>query len=173
MKKFIILLSLAFLFVSCDEKAGTTLLPIISANTNISAKVFLSHDVSLISGNGTLLPFNTEVFDTDNIYDNVTYPERFTVNTSGLYFIEGDVLFEPDSTGTRNIMIVLNGTSQLAYNTVDASTSITGVTAVHCSALTNLNKDDHVELQITQNAGHALKVLMSDSTSFSMVRLGD
>ena len=95
-----------------DTVSGTTNLTIGSTNTSTitmpngalsgqnypAFEAYLSADQSVADGVITKAEIDTEVFDTDNCYDNTTN-YRFTPNVAGKYFVYGGIRMQSSSGG--------------------------------------------------------------------------
>jgi len=137
-----------------------------------SARVYNSANISIPNNTVTVLTFNSELLDTDNIHDTATNPSRLTCKTAGLYAIYGNAQFAAHATGARSVLIRLNGTS----------TSIAAATAgsagkkqsLPVSTQYPLEVGDYIELAVWQNSGGSLAVNYVDAYTpvFGMTRIG-
>ena len=78
-----------------------------------SFQAYMSSDQTVSSEVSTKLQINTEVWDTDNCYDNSTN-YRFTPNVAGKYFVYGAYRFDNGSANTSRyaeVSIHKNGTA--------------------------------------------------------------
>ena len=74
-------------------------------------EAYLSSSQSINDNTNTKIQFDTEVYDTDNCYDNSTN-YRFTPTTAGKYFIYGAVLMSSGATANlreAEVYIYKNG----------------------------------------------------------------
>lgn len=176
MNKFIIIIALSFLFVSCDNgKKETTLLPL-GSNALIGVEVMNSVSQLIPNLTDTIVFFDTEIFDTDNMHDSMTNISRLTVNTPGLYLVLAKATFSIDDNGVRTCSILLNGASgTIGYNTTNTIDFDTKNAAVHVSVLYNFSEGDYIEMQVYHNRGSALYLYGTSvaQTTFSMVRISD
>lgn len=127
---------------------------------------------SIANASYVTLAFNTERFDTDTIHDTVTNNERLTCKTAGKYLIVVNVLFDANVTGTRELILILNGATNIGRQTAPASaTQQTGVTV---ATVYDLAVNDYVTVMVYQSSGGALNILAIDSYSpeFMMVKVG-
>ena len=119
---------------------------------------YLSSNQSYTDNTLTKVQFNTEVFDTDNTYDNSTN-YRFTPGVSGKYYIYSDVSVEtPDLTNklyTTSIRIYKNGSEyKVADQLFDYSaTSGSGIDIFLTQIFTtmSLNTTDYIEIYAKGN----------------------
>ncbi|GAI75713.1 unnamed protein product, partial [marine sediment metagenome] len=72
------------------------------------AKVYHSVDQNTSNYISTILAFDSEEYDTDNIHDTVTNNSRLTCKTAGKYIVLGYVYFVFDATGVRMVDLLLN-----------------------------------------------------------------
>jgi len=75
-------------------------------------EVYLSADQSLSDATTTKVQFNTEIFDTDNNYDNSTN-YRFTPTVAGKYYVSSGLKLEAGSDVIQNVTLFIykNGSS--------------------------------------------------------------
>jgi hypothetical protein len=104
---------------------------------------YLSADQSVSSGVITKIQFDTEEFDTDNCFDNITN-YRFTPTVAGYYQINASFRSEGSSLTAALFYIYKNGSSIYipALDTAHSSTThISGSTLVHCNGTS-----DYIEI---------------------------
>jgi hypothetical protein len=118
--------------------------------------------------------WTAQIVDTDDMWEGVTNPSRITINTAGVYAINGSVRM--DTTGAYaqyNWFVRKNGTAQLWQ----AVASFTGAfLGVGISAVIDLSAGDYIEL-ITGHSGTGTFTVYGDSTNrlsnLSAVWVGD
>lgn len=139
---------------------------------NPAARVTHNASQTINGSTLTVLAFNTERFDTDDIHDTVTNNSRLTCRTPGVYAIIANVQWTQNNTGSRLLEIRLNGA------TVIARQRQFGVSASEIAIATHyqLTAGDYVEVRVFQDSsgGGTLDVLATANISpeFSMVRIG-
>jgi hypothetical protein len=107
---------------------------------------------SVSNATWTKIAFNTELFDTNNNYDNATN-YRFTPTVAGYYQINAIIATSPSASGLAFVALYKNGTLYSYGNTVPNSNGgyITTNSLVYCNGLT-----DYVEIFAFQNSGISL-----------------
>lgn len=139
---------------------------------NIGAHVYNSTNITIPTATWTVLTFNSELYDTDNIHDTSTNPSRLTCKTAGLYLITFNAYFVANTTGTRIFRLYLNGTTAIgqARGIPDAL----GYCAIPATTIYQLTVNDYVEAQVYQNSGGDLEVKANahDTPEFMMQRMG-
>lgn len=128
-------------------------------------RVYNSANISIAtSGTPQALTFNSERFDTDSMHSTVSNTGRITFTTAGTYEIGAHVVFDPNSTGYRDLTIRLNGTTTIAY---DRDTPIGGgvSTVMFLVSLWAFSAGDYIEVVVTQTSGGALNVANSANIS--------
>ena len=135
------------------------------------AHVYNNVNQSAANATLTILSFNSERFDTDNIHDAVTNNSRLTCQTSGVYAISASIAWAANVTGVREMGIYLNGAKISSYKLPAASS---GATEMNISALHQLNVGDYVQVYGYQTSGAALDVqyVSPQSPEFAMVKVG-
>jgi len=88
----------------------------------------ISSTLTLTSGVDTLVPFDTEIFDTDSMYDNTAGNYKFTPTVAGKYFVYARTFLNTIGTYTGQrfrVFIYKNGSlyanSSQQWNTDDCS----------------------------------------------------
>lgn len=112
--------------------------------------------IVISTGTQTILPFNTEVFDDNDLHDTVTNNSRLTAVVAGRYFISAGISWGGVSTGNREIHIKLNGGALIALRksgALMADLYIQGVSTIY-----NLAANDYVEVQVWHNRGVNLSI---------------
>lgn len=137
---------------------------------NPSAFVYSTVNQSIPNSTATILTFDTEVFDNDNMYDPASNT-RLTVRTAGKYLIIAHVVFDINSSYTRHVALRKNGNTYLSY--VKANACSVGTTRIQCLAIANLNVNEYVDVVVYQDSGVSLNSLATDGGPyFGMVKVG-
>jgi len=123
-----------------------------SIDVNNSGPAFLAYQnasISIATATFTVLPINTETFDTNNNFDTTTY--KFTPNVAGYYQISAVANYFPLGGGNCFLSIFKNGSEYLrgpAY--IDVGTgfglSVNGIVSMNGST-------DYLELRVFQATG--------------------
>jgi len=79
--------------IMTSDGAGTITMPngIISGQNYPAFEAEVSSTQTLTSGANTLVEFDTEIFDTDGMYDNTAGNYKFTPTIAGKYFVYGRI----------------------------------------------------------------------------------
>ncbi len=104
----------------------------------------------------TILAFNGERWDTDTMHDLVTNNSRITSKTVGLYFIGACVDWAVNTTGTRQITFLVNGTTVIAKSRIGAY-AVNNAQQI-LSTVYMLGVNDYVEVQVHQTSGAGLDI---------------
>jgi len=123
-----------------------------------SCRVYHDASQSIPSVTDTVLAFNSERWDTDSMHDPVTNNSRITIKTAGKYIIFVHIEFQANDTGYRQMHLLLNGATYLAFQ--EQPTSGSGDPA-RLSLFTTWNfaADDYVQVRVRHNAGVNLNVI--------------
>jgi len=127
---------------------------------DISCKVYNNADVSIANNSSTILAFNSESYDTDSMHDNTTNNSRVTIKTAGKYVVVGFIKWSSNSTGRRQISIMVNGSQK---ETIEDSSNTAHHHYQQVVAEMSLSVNDYLELQAYQNSGGALDSLTMNS----------
>src|SRR3990167_4503994 len=138
----------------------------------IGARVYNSANISTTSGVAAVLTFDSERFDTDGIHSTSSNTSRLTCVTAGKYIITGNVMWASNTVGRRQLKIVLNGATTVAF--MDETAHQTFEHAETITTIYDFAVGDYVELHAYQDSTGALNVLNSANSSpeFSMMRIG-
>lgn len=153
---------------------GYVVLGKFDGTSNPACRVYHSLDQSIPTGAGfTALAFDSERFDTEDMHDVATNNSRITCKTAGKYLIIGNIKWAANATGTRSVRILLNGSTEIAFNRVPNNGAST--TVFHSvSSIYAFDVGHYVELSVQQNSGGALNATSysADNPEFMMARVG-
>lgn len=119
---------------------------------------------SAASGTSTLIPFDVENEDTDNMHSTVTNPSRVIFQTLGLWALNPFSGWPSNATGSRVVDLRLNAAGSSAGGTKIAGGSAQGhllsdnIQVSYTWRYRAQNIGDYTEMFITQNSGGALAV---------------
>ena len=142
-----------------------------STPTFVGCSASSSVDLTLSNNTFTAITWNTERFDTDGFHNTSTNTSRMTIPSgkAGKYLVTGNVDFDGNATGVRELRIYKNGTAYLGTWTA-ASTAFPSANVV---AIMDLSVADYVELYAKQDSGSNQTLYISTvSGDFSIVYLG-
>ncbi len=116
----------------------------------------------------TILDYNAEQFDDNDMHDTVTNNSRLTATVAGRYIINTQVRWASNSVGNRIVDILLNGTTLIARNQVPTNTGAATITTL--ATIWDMALDDYVETRVFQNSGGNLNVerIASHAPEFMM-----
>jgi hypothetical protein len=122
----------------------------------------------IASGELAALSFKQKRYDSDAMFDAAA-PARLTCRTAGRYAISAAVEFDANAKGSRQVMIRLNGSDEVAAMRVgaaeDESTQIT-----FTAPPIELKAGDYIELLVRQTSGSPLQV--KTAPTFTATRVG-
>jgi hypothetical protein len=118
----------------------------------------------------TAIQFDTEEWDTDNIFDPAQNT-RLTCKTAGRYLISGTVRFAENTTGIRMAMICRNGSTTDRLANYFGGMDINGRWSASFTTLVNMIVDDYIELYVWQNTGDALNLHDTSKPRFSIIKM--
>jgi hypothetical protein len=134
---------------SYNGSSWTSYVPVIADEA--SCRVFHSTTQAVLNNTLTILDWNSEAYDTDNMHDTVTNNSRITFNTAGKYNIASCVKFATSISNGARIEILLNGTTIIAGQ----STGATGAEAPILNIATNYSfiSGDYIQVRVFQSSG--------------------
>jgi len=111
---------------------------------------YLNAPASLTNGAYTKVPFDTEIFDTNNNFN--TANGRFTPTVAGYYQLNGQVTFQGGVTSEVVLTLYKNGASYHDFCDIVPSTTygVSGSTLVYANGST-----DYFEIYIYQNSSRS------------------
>jgi len=115
------------------------------------ARVYHNANQSAPYNTYTILNFNSETYDTDNIHDNIVNNSRLTCRTAGVYIITLSLDITDTAVGYREAWFVCNSRDYFAGVTSNADIGTEVYQAL--SAIYRLNVDDFIEAEVYQNSG--------------------
>ena len=110
----------------------------------------------------TILPFLSELWDTDNIHDNTTNYSRLTCKTPGRYLIMASGRFDTGPAGERRMRILQTDPSIPAtwpIADITRTTVAANGTDLHLQQIIWMDLNEYVELEVTQKSGGTLNFL--------------
>lgn len=123
-------------------------------------KVYRSTDKTITTATETAVDFDTEVFDTHNMWVSSS-ATRITFRESGTYLVIGRIKWAGNATGIREVQLRVNGTDNIDHE-FEAPGNTT-VISQQCAVLYPFNVNDYIELVVRQASGGDL-VLEADDT---------
>ena len=144
------------------------------AGANVPAfKAYISSGQTVATGTLTKITFQTELYDTNNAYDNSTN-YRFTPQVSGKYFFLAKIRYEASGYTSNEIRIIKNGnTSDYTLpNAIFGTTSGTYYETYLMSGVLEANgSTDYFEIYSQQNSGGNASISASFGSTFEGYRL--
>jgi hypothetical protein len=124
--------------------------------TDIGCWVYRNTTTAFNTSSATYPAFNTEVYDTDNMWEGVTHPDRVTINTPGKYMLMGAVSFSTAGGSSTwmscfEVTLAATGTVYLGEDLRNQAPSATNY-AVFC-AVYNFAQGDFVRCYNYQTSG--------------------
>jgi len=143
-----------------------------SVTLNQGARVTHSVDQAIADNAWDTPHFDTEIYDSDNIHDNVTNNSRLTCQTDGVYIIAFHGYLWPFAAGHNYVNIILNQTDVICA--LFAVRDNDDFQPYMLSTLYRLTVGDFVEIRIHQQSGAAkdLLVVAHYNPIFMMQRIG-
>jgi hypothetical protein len=127
----------------------------------VGARAYQAGSAQSIS-NATLtaVTFDSERFDTDGYHSTSSNTSRFTVpaGMGGKYLLGGVVEFAANATGARSIALRLNGSTYIAFETIQAATAGGQETRLSVETVYDLLAGEYVEVYVSQVSGGSLNI---------------
>jgi len=136
--------------------------------------VHVYHSVNqAVAAAGTILAFDSERFDTDNIHDNSTNNSRLTCQTAGKYEPFFNIRFAVGTGTYREIDVLLNGSIVIGSIIVPPVSGVVTVLAARTPEV-ELAVNDYLELKAYHDHSSSLSAEAAASYSpvFGMVKVG-
>jgi hypothetical protein len=114
---------------------------------------------------GATLAFDTERYDTASIHDNATNNSRLTAPVNGVYAVTAEVDWTPNTTGTRELTLMKNGSTFIADDDRDGISTVFGGQSQSVTAQVQLVAGDYVQVGVLQTSGGSLSVMSAGETS--------
>jgi len=120
------------------------------ATATAEFSAYVSSDVTLNDNTNTLITFQTELFDTDGVYN--TSNGRFTAPSDGKYFL-GTNIWTYDSSAkitAQTVSFYINGSEKLRQHFISDNLLFTKYDQT-LSNILNLSEDDYVQVYVNAN----------------------
>lgn len=137
---------------------------------HVFSTVAVSHTAS---GSWQAVTFNTERYDTANMFDATSSTARLTSQRRGTYLVGGHVIWDSNVTGNRYVRLYVNSTTSIAeQGPIAASAAQPRFSIV---GLCELDRGDYVELSGYQDSGgtRLIDAQQAYSPEFWMVFVSD
>lgn len=118
-------------------------------------RIFNSATQTIADAVTTTCIFDTEIFDTDRLFDSVISNTQIVINTAGYYLIGATVRWNANAVGARTIRITKNAGNTIAWSIV-APTAVATVQSV--MTLYKFTRGDYIELLVLQTSGGNLDI---------------
>ena len=116
-----------------------------------SCRAYHSATQAISNNTPTILAFDSEVYDTDSMHSTVTNNSRLTFNTGGKYKLSACVKFTTAISNGALVELLLNGTTVIASQTMDAPGS--DIPSISLGTLYNFVSGDYVQVRVTHTSG--------------------
>jgi len=129
---------------------------------------------SISSTTQTDLTFDTEQFDTNGFHSTSTNTARITIPSGkgGYYLVTAKVSYASNSTGTRGLWLVKNGSTYIGTS-FNEPVSTGDITTVQINAIVNLVATDYITMNAYQSSGGSLNTATDQfKTTFAVQYLG-
>ena len=133
-----------------DDFAFTGTITGAGATATAEFSAYVSSDVTLNDNTNTLITFQTELFDTDGVYN--TSNGRFTAPSDGKYFL-GTNIWTYDGSAkitAQTVSFYINGSEKLRQHFVSDNLLFTKYDQT-LSNILNLSEDDYVQVYVNAN----------------------
>ncbi len=139
---------------------------------DIGARVFNSVTLFVPNVTFTTFTFDSERWDTDGIHSVAVNPGRLTARTAGKYVINGQIRYQGNATGLRELYIVNSVGSLIAIT--DKSNLSTDGQDFSVTTIYDLAVGDWITMATFQNSGVPLgaQVGAEFSLEFMMQKIG-
>jgi hypothetical protein len=134
-----------------------------------SAWVSRSTTQSISDNTESLLTFDVEQFDNDNIFAATS--SVLAVRTSGIYAVWCSVRWTANATGFRMLRCLINGFAEVAGDLFFANNS-SAVCSNHVATLQQVVVNDTFSFQVLQNSGGALSTVAATGDDLSACSAG-
>lgn len=124
---------------------------------DISARIQNSLDQSILDVTPTNLSFDTEIYDTDAMY-NPAFPTLLSINRTGKYDLQASLIWDVGAGTDRLIVIMKNGADTIALNDSPPIVGIPTSQEVNGAGIP-LVAGDFLEVLVFHDAGAPLLVL--------------
>ena len=119
------------------------------------ARAYSSVAQSIANTTVTAVLLDSERYDSNAIHSTGSATSRMTANVAGVYQITATVAFAANGTGERHLILRVDGTTNIAYDTRPAA-GAANITAMTISTEYQLNANQYVEACVFQNSGGVL-----------------
>lgn len=137
-----------------------------------TARVYNSASIDIVHNTNTVLTFNSEWWDNDDLHSTTTDTGRFTAPVTGIYLVTVSIAWEADADGIRLLWLEKNGSTGLAFV---HNNPTAGAIYQSVSTIVNLGFSDYVKALVFHTAGNNIEVVRAAAYSpeFSIVKVAE
>ena len=128
------------------------------------ARVTRTTNQTLTTATVTPIDWDSQDYDTDDYWEGVTNPERFTVPTAGKYRVSAVITWGANSTGRRHLRFHVNGVEQTTLATDPVGSAAYGMAA---SETFDLAAGDYVTVEAYQTSGGNLDLISTSGKTLT------
>ena len=121
-----------------------------------TARVYRNTALTIPNNTWTVVPFQAQLWDTDNLWSLSPNPSRFTINTAGVYLIIFNARWQPASAGRRLLQLMLNGATWIARTEIGSTADATAEPTQIVTTIYDLALGDYIEAQVYHSRGSPL-----------------
>ena len=143
-----------------------------AAGAFVGCAVGRTTNLTVSNNVNTVIPYTTELYDTDSFHDNSTNPSRITIpaGKDGKYLITVISIFENNGTGERQQMLNKNGL-QFNWLFIESVSSAASYSVLTGAIVLDLVATDYIEINVKQNSG-GNRTLFGDSAMLQVSKIG-
>jgi hypothetical protein len=160
--------------LTADSTAATGLKWAAAASGFSGARMWNTTTQNVSTATLTSITWDSESYDTNSYHSTSTNTSRITIPTTGYYRMDALVMMDANATGGRFLTIRKNGTTDVAYYELGASTQSAVGTTMVLSCQLSCTAADYFEVQVYQTSGGTRNTYyaIQGSNFFSIQSLG-
>lgn len=127
-----------------------------------SVRAYRSTTQSITNSAFNSISFDGDRWDSDSMWSNAS-PTRITINTTGVYLVGCSVYWATNSTGIRTLRIMVNATTAIGYNEINAGVSAGPGQVIN--SIYNFTAGDYITFDVFQTSGGSLDLASGSAYS--------
>jgi len=137
------------------------------ADSNIGCRVRHTSNQDITADTDTVMEFDAETFDNDSMHDPCGLDQRITINTPGKYLFFITILWQQETSGSREVQFRLNG----ACGDIVAASKEQFITSVgnrqNLSVVWDCISGDYMEVIVYQDSACCIDLFVSQQSEWA------
>lgn len=121
-------------------------------------RVYRNSNESIANITIQAISFNSERYDPYNMHSTSSDTDKIYMPQAGVYQVTGNIRTEANTTGVRELQLIVNGSTTIAFNALEAVATDGGLSIMQITSVWKFAAGEYVQMALWQNSGGALNI---------------